>query len=56
MDRYEKALEPFTKGRAIDWEIQIEDCDVSTIPSMVCSFGTLIMLIQCSEFFGTKMG
>jgi len=27
MDRYEKALEPFTKGRAIDWEIQVEDCD-----------------------------
>lgn len=30
MDLYEKALEPFTKGRGIDWEIQIEECDVST--------------------------
>lgn len=29
MDRYEKALEPFTKGRGIDWEIQVTDCDVS---------------------------
>jgi hypothetical protein len=29
MDVYEKALEPFTKGRGIDWEVQIEECDVS---------------------------
>jgi len=29
MGRYEKALEPFTKGRGIDWEIQVQDCDVS---------------------------
>jgi hypothetical protein len=29
MDRYEQALEPFTKGRGIDWEVQIEECDVS---------------------------
>ena len=28
MDRYEKALEPFTKGRGVDWEIQVEVCDV----------------------------
>jgi hypothetical protein len=28
MDRYETALEPFTKARGIDWEIQIVDCDV----------------------------
>ncbi|KAJ7201200.1 putative oxalocrotonate tautomerase [Mycena haematopus] len=27
MDRYEKALEPFTKGRGIDWEVQITDAD-----------------------------
>jgi len=27
MDVYEKALEPFTKGRGIDWEVQIEECD-----------------------------
>ncbi|KAJ7674043.1 putative oxalocrotonate tautomerase [Mycena polygramma] len=27
MDRYEKALEPFTKGRGIDWEVQINDAD-----------------------------
>ncbi|KIM79868.1 hypothetical protein PILCRDRAFT_823055 [Piloderma croceum F 1598] len=27
MDRYEQALEPFTKGRGIDWEVQIEECD-----------------------------
>ncbi|KAJ7674042.1 putative oxalocrotonate tautomerase [Mycena polygramma] len=27
MDRYEKALEPFTKGRGIDWEVQINDVD-----------------------------
>ena len=29
MDIYEKALAPFTKDRGIDWEVQIEDCDVS---------------------------
>ena len=29
MDRYEKAIEPFTKGRGVDWEIQVEGCDVS---------------------------
>jgi len=27
MDRYEKALDPFTKGRGIDWEVQVEECD-----------------------------
>ncbi|KAJ7058964.1 putative oxalocrotonate tautomerase [Mycena amicta] len=28
MARYERALEPFTKARGIDWEIQIKDnCD-----------------------------
>lgn len=31
MDLYEKALEPFTKDRGIDWEIQIEECDVSRL-------------------------
>ncbi|KAF7978617.1 hypothetical protein HWV62_45362 [Athelia sp. TMB] len=29
MDRYEAAIEPWTKGRGIDWEIQISDEDVS---------------------------
>jgi hypothetical protein len=28
MDRYEKAIEPFTKGRGIDWEVQVVDADV----------------------------
>ncbi|KAJ7457295.1 putative oxalocrotonate tautomerase [Mycena galericulata] len=28
MDHYEKAIEPFTKSRGIDWEIQVTDCDV----------------------------
>ncbi|KAJ7147574.1 putative oxalocrotonate tautomerase [Mycena crocata] len=27
MDRYEEALEPFTKGRGIDWEVQVTDAD-----------------------------
>ncbi|KAJ7606646.1 putative oxalocrotonate tautomerase [Roridomyces roridus] len=27
MDRYEAALEPFTKGRGIDWEVQVSDAD-----------------------------
>ncbi|KAJ7075915.1 putative oxalocrotonate tautomerase [Mycena belliarum] len=27
IDRYEKALEPFTQGRGIDWEVQISDVD-----------------------------
>ncbi|KAJ7434087.1 putative oxalocrotonate tautomerase [Mycena galericulata] len=27
MDRYEKALEPFTKARGIDWEVQVVDGD-----------------------------
>jgi hypothetical protein len=31
MDRYEKALDPFTKGRGIDWEVQVEECDVSLV-------------------------
>lgn len=29
IDRYEKALAPWTKARGIDWEVQIEQCDVS---------------------------
>lgn len=28
MGLYEKAIEPWTKGRGIDWEIQITDDDV----------------------------
>ncbi|KAJ7202141.1 putative oxalocrotonate tautomerase [Mycena pura] len=27
LSRYERALEPFTKARGIDWEIQVTDCD-----------------------------
>ncbi|KAJ7474878.1 putative oxalocrotonate tautomerase [Mycena latifolia] len=27
MDRYERALAPFTKGRGIDWEVQVVDED-----------------------------
>ncbi|KAJ7708211.1 putative oxalocrotonate tautomerase [Mycena rosella] len=27
MDRYEQVLEPFTKGRGIDWEVQVADQD-----------------------------
>ncbi|KAJ6590856.1 putative oxalocrotonate tautomerase [Mycena sp. CBHHK59/15] len=27
MDRYEKALEPFTRARGIDWEVKINDVD-----------------------------
>ncbi|KAJ7790011.1 putative oxalocrotonate tautomerase [Mycena olivaceomarginata] len=27
MDRYEEALKPFTKGRGIDWEVQVTDAD-----------------------------
>ncbi|KZP33161.1 hypothetical protein FIBSPDRAFT_773652 [Athelia psychrophila] len=29
IDRYEKALAPWTKDRGIDWEVQIEECNVS---------------------------
>ncbi|KAJ7176709.1 putative oxalocrotonate tautomerase [Mycena filopes] len=29
MDRYEKALQPFTAGRGIDWEVQVMVNDVS---------------------------
>lgn len=29
MESYEKALEPFTKALGIDWEVQVEECDVS---------------------------
>ncbi|KAJ6531397.1 putative oxalocrotonate tautomerase enzyme-domain-containing protein [Mycena vulgaris] len=32
MDRYEAALAPFTKGRGIDWEVQITDADVRRYP------------------------
>jgi hypothetical protein len=28
MDRYEEALKPFTQGRGIDWEVQVNDADV----------------------------
>ena len=31
MDRYEAAIEPWTKGRGIDWEIQISELDVSAL-------------------------
>ncbi|KAJ7599298.1 putative oxalocrotonate tautomerase [Mycena floridula] len=27
MDRYEAALEPFTKGKNVDWEVQVADMD-----------------------------
>ncbi|KAF8158639.1 putative oxalocrotonate tautomerase enzyme-domain-containing protein [Mycena galopus ATCC 62051] len=30
MDRYEATLVPFTKGRGIDWKVQITKCDVRT--------------------------
>ncbi|KAJ7763190.1 putative oxalocrotonate tautomerase [Mycena maculata] len=36
--RYEPALEPFTKGRGIDWEVQITDCDVSTLSAYTLNF------------------
>ncbi|KAJ7674009.1 putative oxalocrotonate tautomerase [Mycena polygramma] len=29
MDRYEKAIAPFTRTRGIDWEVQVSDCDRS---------------------------
>ncbi|KAF9058886.1 putative oxalocrotonate tautomerase [Rhodocollybia butyracea] len=31
MDGYEKAIEPFTKGKGINWELQITNADVSPI-------------------------
>ncbi|KAJ6590855.1 putative oxalocrotonate tautomerase [Mycena sp. CBHHK59/15] len=37
MDRYEKVLEPFTRGRGIDWEVQISDVDVSRGSSKLCA-------------------
>ncbi|KAF8125538.1 putative oxalocrotonate tautomerase [Mycena galopus ATCC 62051] len=30
MDHYEAALVSFTKGRGIDWEVQITNCDMRT--------------------------
>lgn len=35
LSRYERALEPFTKARGIDWEIQVTDCDVRRPPLFV---------------------
>ncbi|KAJ7708220.1 putative oxalocrotonate tautomerase enzyme-domain-containing protein [Mycena rosella] len=40
MDRYEHALEPFTKGRGIDWEVQITDADVRHY--LLCPYRILI--------------
>lgn len=41
MDRYEAAIEPFTKGRGIDWEVQIEEVDVSTsLPILLAYLST----------------
>ncbi|KAJ7473714.1 putative oxalocrotonate tautomerase, partial [Mycena galericulata] len=34
VDRYEKALEPLTKARGTDWEVQIVDCDVGSTFSL----------------------
>ncbi|KAJ7470140.1 hypothetical protein B0H11DRAFT_1919959 [Mycena galericulata] len=34
MDRYEKALEPLTKGRGIDGEVQVVDCDLLNLNGM----------------------
>ena len=31
MDTYEKAIEPFTKERGVDWEVEISDEDVRII-------------------------
>ncbi|KAJ7635249.1 putative oxalocrotonate tautomerase [Roridomyces roridus] len=34
MERYEKAIQPFTKERGIEWEVQVVDCDVrESLPS-----------------------
>ncbi|KAJ7247034.1 hypothetical protein C8J57DRAFT_1081243, partial [Mycena rebaudengoi] len=27
MDRYEQVLAPFTRGRGLDWEVQVSECD-----------------------------
>lgn len=40
MNRYEKALEPFTKGRGIDWEVQVQDVDVSPQFALFWSIST----------------
>ena len=42
MNRYEASIEPFTKGRGIDWEVQISECDVS-VQSLV-TYATDIFL------------
>lgn len=35
MERYEKAIEPFTKSKGIRWEVSITNDDVSTPSTMV---------------------
>lgn len=32
IDAYERAISPWTKGKGIDWEIQIEENNVSSPP------------------------
>ncbi|KAJ3925335.1 MAG: putative oxalocrotonate tautomerase, partial [Lentinula lateritia] len=36
MERYEKALEPYTKDKGIDWEVQISNEDVSVKCHLIC--------------------
>lgn len=35
MDKYEATIEPWTKARGIDWEIQAEDADVGPFFSLI---------------------
>lgn len=56
MDKYEESIAPFTKGRGIDWEIQISECDVSCFSIDVGdSMFNCLFILFCSVYCGTRM-
>ncbi|KAJ3715414.1 putative oxalocrotonate tautomerase enzyme-domain-containing protein [Lentinula raphanica] len=53
MERYEKVLEPFTKGKCIDWEVQVSNEDVSLDTSSERSHYSLCLPFSLYSGIGT---
>ncbi len=58
MGRYEKALEPFTNARGVNWEVQVVDCDVgSDLPLLdEWSFTNALAPALEPEWYGAARG
>jgi len=55
LDRYEEALKPFIKDRALDWEVELLETDVSHVR---CQIQSIAHNIPCpsSWSFGARTG